>query len=278
MNKEIYTNRGSDALFNCTVKTIDIRHGNVTVVQAIGGGVHRTTKQPVDCNANGNHAKGNVPKSTKGGALNDLSAEKKLWNVLISILTIFLIIGWIVVVVFMGMVIPPFMVHVRKRSRQYSVKKFVKKFRAKFPSGQISAGAAKVQGAVYGTLRQHLYLFLVLVQITFLGTVVGGFAAFDVWPKASGSLFGSSRQIGTATNLALLFSIVPMGVVGGGLGDLGVGQEPLLYDHGDCLNQESVGMQLYTCDNANGVNSAFLGSSCLHGMSVSGKIVVVFFR
>ena len=128
MNKGIYTN----ALPNCTVKTIDIRHGNVTVVQAIGGGVHRT-KQPVDCNANGNHAKGNVPKSTKGGALNDLSAENKLWNVLISILTIFLIIGWIVVVVFMGMVIPPFLVHVRKRSRQYSVKKFVRKFRAKFP-------------------------------------------------------------------------------------------------------------------------------------------------
>ena len=118
------------------------------------------------------------------------------------------------------------------------------------------------------------------MQITFLGTVVGGFAAFDVLPKASGSLFGSSRQISTTTNLVLLFSLVPMGVVDGGLGGLGVGQEPeqLLYDHGDCLNQESVGMQQYTCDNANGVNSAFLGSSCLHGMIVSGKIVVVFFR
>ena len=173
----------------------------------------------------------------------------------------------IVVVVIMGMVIPDFVLNVQARSRQYN---------AKFLSGQFFA----VKRAAYGTLRQHLYLFLALVQITFLGTVVGGFAVFDVLPKTSGSLFGSSRQIGTATNLALLFSIVPMGVVGGGLGGLGVGQEPqqLLYDHGDCLNQESVGMQQYTCDNANGVNSSFLGSSCLHGMVVSGKIVVVFFR
>ena len=176
MNKGIYTN----ALPNCTVKTIVIRHGNVTVVQAIGGGVHRTTKQPVDCNANGNHAKGNVPKSTKGGALNDLSAENKLWNVLISILTIFLIIGWIVVVVFMGMVIPPFLVHVQERSRQwYSVKKIVRKVRAKFPSGQFSAGADKVQRAVYGTLRQHLYVFLALVQFTFVDPVEGVFTPGD---------------------------------------------------------------------------------------------------
>lgn len=204
MNKGIYTN----ALPNCTVKTIDIRHGNVTVVQAIGGGVHRT-KQPVDCNANGNHAKGNVPKSTKGGALNDLSAEKKLWNVLISILTIFLIIGWIVVVVFMGMVIPPFLVHVQERSRQwYSVKKIVRKVRAKFPSGQISAGADKVQRAVYGTLRQHLYLFLALVQITFVDHVEGVFTpdagqdGYDALKAAKVTCLSETPVDGSCPNFA----------------------------------------------------------------------------
>ena len=86
MIKGIYTNRGSDALFNCTVKTIDIRHGNVTVVQAIGGGVHRTTKQPVDCNANGNNTKVYLRglKNTKVGDPSDFSAAKnRLWKILI---------------------------------------------------------------------------------------------------------------------------------------------------------------------------------------------------
>ena len=85
MNKGIYTNRGSDALFNCSVKTIDIRHGNVTVVQAIGGGVHRT-KQPVDCNANGNNTKVYLRglKNTKVGDPSDFSAAKnRLWKILI---------------------------------------------------------------------------------------------------------------------------------------------------------------------------------------------------
>ena len=52
-----------------TVKTIVIRRGHFSVVpQAIAGGVHRTKQRPVDCNANGIHAKVNVRglKNTKG--------------------------------------------------------------------------------------------------------------------------------------------------------------------------------------------------------------------
>ena len=147
MNKGIYTN----ALPNSTVKTIVIRHGNVSVGQAIGGGVHRT-KQPVDCNANGNHAKGNVPKSTKGGDLNDLSAAtNKLWNILISIKNILVIPSVIVVVVMMSTPIPGFAVHVRARSRQYS---------------------AKIQ-----MLAE--YFFLALVQSTFIDVVEGVFTPGD---------------------------------------------------------------------------------------------------